>query len=111
LDFVAGRKDVFATMPPGAQARVVENARTMPLLLTAQEAPPQITCTQLQQAKPPVAIARGERTRTFYRVIADTAAKCIANSRHIVVPDASHTWPGSSPSAFSETVLAFFAKQ
>ena len=61
---------------------VIENARTMPLLLTSQEPPAQISCTQLQQVQPVVTIARGERTRTFYRVIADTAAKCMPNSKH-----------------------------
>jgi len=98
-------------MAPEFQAMVVENARTMPLLLTGQDAPPQITCTQLGQVQPTVAIARGERTRTFYRLIADTAAKCIPNSRHIVVPGATHQWPATNPSAFSEAVLAFLPRQ
>jgi pimeloyl-ACP methyl ester carboxylesterase len=111
FDVVDDRRDVFAAMSPDFQTMVAENARTMPLLLTGQEPPPQVTCTQLGQVKPVVAIARGERTRTFYRVIADTAAKCIPNSRHIVVPGASHMWPPRSPSAFSETVLSFLARQ
>jgi pimeloyl-ACP methyl ester carboxylesterase len=111
FDLVDNRKDVFSTLPSDFQAMVVENARTMPLLLTAQEAPPKITCAQLQQGKPTVAIARGERTRTFYRVIADTAAKCIPNSHHIVVPGATHMWPATNPAAFRQTVLTFLAKQ
>jgi pimeloyl-ACP methyl ester carboxylesterase len=111
FDAVDNRSDVFSTRPPDVQAMVVDNARTMPLLLTAQEAPPPITCSLLQQTRPTVAIARGERTRTFYRVIADTAAKCIPNSRHVVVPGATHMWPGSDPTAFSERVLAFLAGQ
>lgn len=111
FDVVDGRQDVLAAMPPEFQATVAENARTMPLLLTAQEAPPPITCTQLQQTKPSVAIVRGERTRTIYRVIADTAAKCIPNSRHIVVPGARHLWPGTNPSAFSQTLLTFLGTQ
>jgi len=98
FDIVDNRKDVFSTMPPDFQAMVVENARTMPLLLTAQEPPPQITCTQLAQVQPTVAIARGERTRPFYRLIADTAAKCIPNSRHIVIPG------GDAPVACHEPV-------
>jgi pimeloyl-ACP methyl ester carboxylesterase len=111
FDVVDNRADVFSSMSPDFQAMVVDNARTMPLLLTAQEPPPQITCAQLQQVRPVVAIARGERTRTFYRVIADTAAKCLADSRHVVVPGASHMWPAANPSAFSETVLAFLRTQ
>jgi pimeloyl-ACP methyl ester carboxylesterase len=111
FDVVDNSKDAFSRLSPEFQSMVVENARTMPLLLTAQEAPPPISCAQLGGVRPVVAVARGERTRTFYRLIADTAAKCIPNSRHIVVPGATHLWPGTNPSAFSETVLAFLAKQ
>ena len=111
FDVVDNSKDAFSAMPPHFQAMVVENARTMPLLLTAQEAPPPISCAQLRGVQPVVAIARGERTRPFYRLIADTAAKCMPNSGHIVIPGATHLWPATNPSAFSETVLAFLAKQ
>jgi pimeloyl-ACP methyl ester carboxylesterase len=111
FDVVDQRQGVYTEMPADFQAMVVENARTMPLLLTEQAPPPQIGCAQLAQIQPVTAIARGERTRTFYRVIADTAAKCLPNGRHIVVPGATHLWPATNPSAFSETVLAFLTKQ
>lgn len=111
FDVVDNRSDVFSTMSGDFQAMVVDNARTMPLLLTAQEAPPQITCAQLGQLRTKVTIARGERTRAFYRVIADSASKCIPAGAHIVVPGASHLWPVTDPAAFSNTVLDFLARQ
>ncbi|HEX2541616.1 MAG TPA: alpha/beta hydrolase [Caldimonas sp.] len=111
FDLVGNRSGVFSTLPAEFQAMVVDNARTMPLLLTAQEPPPSIACSMLQQVRPTVAVARGERTRTFYRVIADTAANCMPNSRHVVVPGATHMWPGTDPAAFAETVLDFLSRQ
>jgi hypothetical protein len=47
FDVVDDRRGVLSSLSPTFQAMVIDNARTMPLLLTAQEPPPQITCGQL----------------------------------------------------------------
>lgn len=107
LDAVDNRSGALDGWPPAVQAVAMDNARTLPLEFFDSAPAPQITGTRLGQLKPVVAIARGERTRTSYRLIADTAAKCIGGSQHIVVSNARHLWPGDEPRAFSDAVLRF----
>ena len=79
----------------------------MPMLMLGAAPPPAISCAQLGQIKPPVAIARGELVRPFFKEIADAAARCIPTARHIVVPKGNHMWPGEDPQGFSEAVMGF----
>jgi pimeloyl-ACP methyl ester carboxylesterase len=111
LDAVDDRTDALAGWPPAVQAVALDNARTLRLeFFEAAPAPP-ITCAQLGQLKPVVAIARGERTRPSYRLFADAAARCVGGSQHVVVPNARHLWPGDEPRAFSDAVLRFLKQQ
>ena len=107
LDAVDDRTGALAGWPPAVQAVALDNARTLRLEFLDADPPPPITCAQLGQMKPVVAIARGERTRSSYRLLADAAAKCVGGHQHIVVPGARHLWPGDDPQAFSEAVLRF----
>ena len=66
-----------------------------------------ISCSQLAQIKPPVAIARGERGRPFFRVIAESATRCMPTSTLIVVPNAKHHWPGKDDPGFNATRVDF----
>lgn len=111
LDAVDDRSGVLQTWSPEIQAVVLENARTMPLMIAAQQAPSPISCAQLGQIAPPVAILRGELSRPYFRIIADTAARCIAGGRHMVVPKGRHLWPGDDPQGFSETLIGFLMRQ
>lgn len=108
--FLAGvseRTGTFDALPAGAQAIVLDNARVLPLMFDGGESDAPITCEQLAQIKPPVAIARGEQVRPFFRIIADAASRCMPAARRIVVPGAKHMWPGEEPAAFSATVREF----
>lgn len=99
------REGYFAAQPASAQAVQLDSAGTMPLLM-ADQAPP-ISCAQLGQIKPPVAIVRGELVRPFFKEIADAAARCVSAGRLIVAPKARHMWPGEVPKGFSQTLMAF----
>jgi pimeloyl-ACP methyl ester carboxylesterase len=111
LDAVDNRTGALDGWPPAVQAVAMDNARTLPLEFFDSAPAPPITCAQLGQLKPVVAIARGERTRSSYRLLADGAAKCVGGSQHIIVPNARHLWPGDEPQAFSEAVLRFLKQQ
>ena len=108
-DRVTGVPGTFDTLPPPVQASLLENARVLPVAFAAPP-PPKVTCTQLGEIKIPVTIARGELTRTFYRIAADTASQCIPGSRLLVVPGARHAWPAQQPSAFDDALREFLAK-
>lgn len=88
----------------------LDNARTVPLHVGAP-VPPPITCDQLGQIKVPVAIVKGELTRAFFRIAADTASRCIRGSRLIVIPNGRHNAPAEESSAFNEALLGFLAGQ
>ncbi|MDM0114376.1 alpha/beta hydrolase [Variovorax sp. J22R133] len=105
IDALGGRKGYFEEQPPFTRAVQLDSARVMPALF-ADKAPP-ISCTQLGQIKPPVAIGRGASGRPFFRVIADSAARCMPNSTLIVVPNAGHLWPGEDVPGFNATLVGF----
>jgi hypothetical protein len=44
-------------------------------------------------------------------VPAKAASHCIPGSTYLVVPNARHHWPVTSPSAFTETLLVFLKRQ
>lgn len=96
----------FDAQPPDRRDMQMDNARTMPLLLS-QPAPPAITCAQLGRLSMPVCIAHGERTRPVFGVPSRAAARCIPHGRHLVVPGATHMWPDESPEAFTAAVVDF----
>jgi pimeloyl-ACP methyl ester carboxylesterase len=107
IDGVAERSGYFDALPPAQQAIVLDNARVLPLMFDGGEQDAPIRCSQLAQLKPRVAIARGEKVRPFFRIIADAAARRMPAARRIVVPGAKHMWPGEDPIAFSQTVHGF----
>ena len=96
----------FETATPKIRAVLLDNARTLPLQLTAPP-PPQITCDQLGQIKMPVTIARGDSTRPFYRIAADAANRCIPGSKLVVIPNGRHVTPAQNPSGFNQALLGF----
>ncbi|MDQ3196662.1 MAG: alpha/beta hydrolase [Pseudomonadota bacterium] len=106
MDSVNAQPGSFDALSSAAKTVMLDNARMLPLLFAAPP-PPQITCAQLGRIKAPVQIVRGELTRPFYKIIADTASRCITGSKLVVVPNARHLWPGQDPSAFNELLLSF----
>jgi pimeloyl-ACP methyl ester carboxylesterase len=109
LDGVDALPGIFDAYPRGPKGVALENARTLPLQFAAPPPPP-ITCAQLGAIKAPTALVRGELTIPFFRIIADTANRCIPGSLLVVVPNTRHLWPAQEPSAFNQTLLEFLAK-
>lgn len=105
-DGVLSQPGAFDKLPPTVRSMLLDNARTVPLHLGAP-AFPQISCDQLGQIRVPVAIAKGELTRSCFRIPADTANRCIPGSRRIVIPKGRHNAPTEAPSAFNEALLGF----
>lgn len=106
VDGINGQPGMFDTLPATTRSATLDNARTLPLQFGAPPPPP-ISCAQLSHITVPVAIAVGELTRPFYRILADTASRCIPGSRLIVIPKGRHSAPPEAPSAFNEALLGF----
>ena len=59
IDGVGERAGYFESQPLATRNIQLDSARTMPLLLTKQAPPPSISCEQLGQSQPKVAVVRG----------------------------------------------------
>lgn len=105
LDGSGQREGYFAAQPAERQAIHLDNARTMPLLLS-QPQPPAITCGDLARLKVPVTIAYGELSRPTFGVVSRAAARCTPG-QHLVVRGATHMWPEEDAAAFCAAVLRF----
>jgi pimeloyl-ACP methyl ester carboxylesterase len=106
FDGVNGQPGIFETLSPAARSALLDNARTVPVFFSAPPPTP-ISCADLGQIKVPVAVSKGELTRPFYRIVADTASRCIAGSRLVVIPQGRHGAPVASSAAFNEALLGF----
>ncbi|MPW20647.1 alpha/beta fold hydrolase [Paraburkholderia sp. CNPSo 3157] len=106
LDWVDGQSGVFDTLAPPIRSMLIDNARTLPLMFAAPPPPP-ISCAELGGLKMPVTIAVGQSTRPYYRILSETASRCIPGSRLVVIPNARHLAPFENPSAFNDALLAF----
>jgi pimeloyl-ACP methyl ester carboxylesterase len=92
IDGVTGQLRTFERLAPVIRSWLLDNARTLSLSLRPPPPPP-ITCAQLGQIRVPVAIARGELARPFYRIGAETAYRSIPGSRLMVIPGGGHLAP------------------
>jgi pimeloyl-ACP methyl ester carboxylesterase len=86
----------------------LDNARTV--LLNAPPLDNPVTCAQLRQLKVPSTLTRGEMTRPFFIVFAETANRCIPGSRLIIIANARHGSPDQNPAAFNDALLSFLAR-
>lgn len=109
-DWVNGQPGGFDLIPAAMRAVHLDNGRTIPLLFAAPPPTP-ITCAQLGNIKVPVAVTKGQQARQSFRVIADTAARCIPGSQLTTIPNAHHMAPYENPVAFNNALFAFLARQ
>jgi pimeloyl-ACP methyl ester carboxylesterase len=109
IDGVGERKGYFDEQSAAAKAVQLDNARTMPALY-ADKAPP-ITCAQLAQIKPRVAMVRGAAVRPFFRIVAEAGARCMPSQQYVVVPGAKHMWPADEAVDFTRRLVAFLNAQ
>lgn len=102
---MGGSPDAFDKLPPTLRQVLLDNARTLPLLLAAP--PTIVTCEMLHGIRTPTLIVRGERTPRLFVTINDAVGRCIAGSKLVVIPKASHTMSYDNASEFNRVVLEF----
>jgi len=56
-------------------------------------------------------VTMGQRTRPYFRRIAETLARCIPGARLAAIADAGHGAPFENPEAFNRELLEFLGKQ
>jgi pimeloyl-ACP methyl ester carboxylesterase len=106
---VNNQPNFFDTATPEIRSMFLDNARTVALLL-ASPPPPPITCDQLREIKVPALIARGEATRTSFRISTEAAANCIPGAKVGIIPGGRHLAMIQQPEAFNMALLQFLTK-
>ena len=71
----------------------------------ASPPPPPVSCTQLGALRMPATISKGEKTRRFFAVLADTTHACMPASRLVVIARATHMAPAENPADFNAALL------
>jgi pimeloyl-ACP methyl ester carboxylesterase len=100
----------FDKQPETVRQMFLDNARTVPLALSAPRAPA-VTCATLGGMKAPTLVAGGERTRRYYSLINAIVVRCIPDSRLVSIPKATHPMSIQNPAAFNEALLRFLAQR
>ena len=100
--------DSFDKLPPELRQVLRDNARTLGPLFAAEQV--SVSCDALRGVKIPTLVVRGARTPEIFSKTHDLVGRCIAGSRMVVVPDASHTMSYQNPTGFNRAVLEFVSK-
>ncbi len=109
IDALNPEDGTFQRAPNRVQSLLREGARMLPLLF-APPPPPNVTSEDLSQLHMPVTIAVGIDSRVFFKVLAETASRCIPDAELITVPNARHMLPVQDPATFSRLVLEFIER-
>ena len=100
----------FDTQPEPLRQMVLDNARTVPLTLSASP-PPAFSRAKLTGVKMRALVVSGEQSPRSRTLINEVVMQCIPGSRLVVIPEAAHLMSYQNPAAFNEVLLQFLAQQ
>ena len=95
--------------PEPFRQMVLDNARTVPLALSARS--PAFSGAILNDVKVPTLVVGGEQSPPSFSWINGVIARSILGSRLVVIPKAAHLMSYQNPPAFNEALLSFLAQQ
>jgi pimeloyl-ACP methyl ester carboxylesterase len=100
---------IFEQQPEAVRQITLDNARTIPLLVSAPR-PPAVSCAMLGQVKAPTLVVGGAQTAPYFALINEVVVRCMPGSRLVSIPQATHPMSRQNPAAFNETLLQFLAQ-
>src|SRR5207245_1907427 len=100
----------FDKQPEALRQMMLDNAKTVPLLLAAPS-PPAISCTTLGGVKTPTLVIGGEQTSRYFSLINEVVVRCLPSSRLAIIPKATHPMSYQNPGGFNEALLQFLAQR
>ena len=108
IDWVQAGAGGFRRLPREVQDGLLANAPTIgPTFATP---PPEVTCEQITGLRVPVLVLRGERTRLWYRLIAEATASCIPGAESAQIADAAHMVIVEQPERTASLIRSFIAR-
>ncbi len=105
IDGVSG-KGVFDHTPPGQQKRMLQNARTLYELTSAERDP--FSRDDAEAVDTPTLLLNGERSAVFLQKIVQELAGCLPQNEHVTIATAGHPMHSQNPLAYNKAVLGFF---
>jgi pimeloyl-ACP methyl ester carboxylesterase len=99
----------FDREPQATRTRVLDNARTLPLLFATLPTSA-ITCDVLKDFSRPTLVMRGEKSQAYYVLINEAIGRCMPRARQVVLKNANHGAPHRDPAAFTAAVFEFLSK-
>ena len=99
----------FEKQPEAVRQISLDNARTIPLLVSAPR-PPAVSCATLGNVKAPTLVVGGEHTSRYFALINEVVVRCIPGSRLVIIPQATHPMSRQNPVAFNAVLLQFLAQ-
>jgi pimeloyl-ACP methyl ester carboxylesterase len=98
----------FEHEPHAVQTRVLDNARSLPLVLALASAS-DMTCELLKNFSHPTLVMRGEKSQAYYVLISEAIGRCMPWARQVVLKNANHSAPHRNPEAFAAAVFDFLS--
>ena len=98
----------FSGQPPEVQAVQLDNARTMPLLWSADLGG--VTCDMLGTLHKPTLVVCGTESNAYWPHIAETMRECLPDAEVAAQPAASHDGPVRDPAGLAAIIKDFVAK-
>jgi pimeloyl-ACP methyl ester carboxylesterase len=99
----------FDIQPEAFRQMILNNARTVPLQLSAPR-PLAISYATLRGVKAPTLVVGGEQTPRYLALINEVVVQYIPGSRLVVISKATHLMSHQNPVAFNEALLHFLAQ-
>jgi pimeloyl-ACP methyl ester carboxylesterase len=96
----------FARLPDEVRRMHLDNARTVPLQLTAARNIP-VSCAELSRLRVPVSLVQGELGRPYFKRIVENMRGCLPNSTLTTIAGARHGAPTEQPVAFNRLLGDF----
>ena len=108
VDWMQGRRDSARFFSLRTQSVFRANADAVGA--SSSSPAPRLTCEQLATLRTPVLVLRGDKTRLWYRRIAEATAECLPKAKSEVIPKSRHMVPLENPDATIQRIAAFLAK-
>jgi pimeloyl-ACP methyl ester carboxylesterase len=104
IDAVSGR-GVFELTPPELQKRMLQNAKTLFELTSAERDP--FSCNDAMAINVPTLLVSGEKSALLLQKITSELARCLHKKECVVIKNAGHPMHSQNPQDYNRAVLGF----
>jgi pimeloyl-ACP methyl ester carboxylesterase len=108
IDWTQGGPGGFAKLPISIREVLRSNAKTLGPTFAGPA--PNVTCDDLRRLRVPTLVLTGDRTRLFYRLVAEATASCVPGAVIEQISDAGHMSIVEQPDRWVDTLMAFLGE-